>query len=132
MNPTRSRWLIMSHAFNMDGRAASHTVTDKLKHLEAAGIEVVVLSGVSGDPDAKLEHHQLWSWSASGFRFEIRHVLQKKWGKKFMLSIDDARDNHTFIPIDFGGETTSTGRKYLAVVAAGMANGEKTASGKAV
>ncbi len=81
MNPTRSRWLIMSHAFNMDGRAASHTVTDKLKHLEAAGIEVVVLSGVSGDRDAKLEHHQLWSWSASGFRFEIRHVLQKKWEK---------------------------------------------------
>jgi hypothetical protein len=71
----------------MDGRAASHTVTDKLKHLEDAGIEVVVLSGVSGDRDSKLEHHQLWSWSASGFRFELRHVLQKKWRKNLQYRL---------------------------------------------
>ncbi len=81
MSRVKSRWLILSHAFNMDGRAASHTVTDKLKHLQAAGVEVVVLSGVSGHHDACYEHHQLWSWGASGFRFELRHVLQKKWGK---------------------------------------------------
>ena len=83
MNQPRYRWLVLSHAFNMDGRAASHTVTDKLKHLQAAGIEVVVLSGVSGSLDAKIEHHQLWPWSAAGFRFELRHVLQKKWEKDF-------------------------------------------------
>lgn len=49
MNQPRYRWLVLSHAFNMDGRAASHTVTDKLKHLKDAGIEVVVISGVSGN-----------------------------------------------------------------------------------
>ena len=26
----RSKWLIISHAFNMDGRAASLTITDKI------------------------------------------------------------------------------------------------------
>nr|WP_315479177.1 glycosyltransferase [uncultured Rhodoferax sp.] len=71
------RWLVLSHAFNMDGRAASQTITDKLPHLEAAGIELVVLSGVSGSPDRHYEHHQLWPAGAAGCRFELRHVLRK-------------------------------------------------------
>ncbi len=75
--PYTQRWLVLSHAFNMDGRAASQTITDKLPHLEAAGIELVVLSGVSGDPDRHYEHHQLWPAAAAGIRFELRHVLRK-------------------------------------------------------
>ena len=71
------RWLVLSHAFNMDGRAASQTITDKLPHLEAAGIELVVLSGVSGDQDHHYEHHQLWPAGPAGIRFELRHVLRK-------------------------------------------------------
>jgi glycosyltransferase involved in cell wall biosynthesis len=73
----KQRWLLLSHAFNMDGRAASQTITDKLPHLEAAGIELVVLSGVSGDMDRHYEHHQLWPAGAAGIRFELRHVLRK-------------------------------------------------------
>ncbi|WP_296507207.1 glycosyltransferase [Rhodoferax sp.] len=71
------RWLVLSHAFNMDGRAASQTITDKLPHLEAAGIELVVLSGVSGSANLQYEHHQLWPAGAAGIRFEMRHVLRK-------------------------------------------------------
>jgi hypothetical protein len=55
----KQRWLVLAHAFNMDGRAASQTITDKLPHLEKAGIELVILSGVSGRHDAHFEHHQL-------------------------------------------------------------------------
>ena len=73
----KQRWLVLSHAFNMDGRAASQTITDKLPHLRAAGIELVVLSGVSGLKDALYEHHQLWPAGPAGFRFELRHVLRK-------------------------------------------------------
>lgn len=76
----RQRWLVISHAFNMDGRAASHTITDKLPHLRAAGIEVVVLSGVSGTKDKELEHYQLWPMGPAGFRFELRHVLRRRFG----------------------------------------------------
>jgi glycosyltransferase involved in cell wall biosynthesis len=71
------RWLVISHAFNMDGRAASQTITDKLTHLAAAGIELVVLSGVSGELDRQYEHHQLWPAGPAGVRFELRHVLRK-------------------------------------------------------
>ncbi|MCZ8253851.1 MAG: hypothetical protein O9318_15390 [Hylemonella sp.] len=77
----RQRWLIISHAFNMDGRAASHTITDKLPHLKAAGIELVVLSGVSGEQDPELEHYRLWPAGPAGLRFDLRHVLRKRFGK---------------------------------------------------
>jgi glycosyltransferase involved in cell wall biosynthesis len=77
---SRQRWLVLSHAFNMDGRAASQTITDKLPHLKQAGIEVVVLSGVSGRHDDQVEHHQLWPMGPAGFRFELRHVLRRHWG----------------------------------------------------
>ena len=77
----RQRWLILAHAFNMDGRAASQTITDKLPHLRRAGIEVVVLSGVSGTPDTVVEHHQLWPAGPAGLRFELRHVLRRRFGK---------------------------------------------------
>lgn len=77
---SRQRWLVIAHAFNMDGRAASQTITDKLPHLKRAGVEVVVLSGVSGRHDAQVEHHQLWPLGPAGFRFELRHVLRRRWG----------------------------------------------------
>ena len=73
----KQRWLVLAHAFNMDGRAASQTITDKLPHLEAAGIELVVLSGVSGRKDTHYEHYQLWPAGPAGIRFELRHVLRK-------------------------------------------------------
>ncbi len=78
--PSRQRWLILAHAFNMDGRAASQTITDKLPHLRRAGIDVVVLSGVSGTRDAVVEHHQLWPAGPAGLRFELRHVLRRRFG----------------------------------------------------
>lgn len=65
----------------MDGRAASQTITDKIPHLLAANIELVVLSGVSGIKDTRFEHHQLWCALAAGLRFELRHVLQRRCGK---------------------------------------------------
>lgn len=74
------RWLVLAHAFNMDGRAASQTITDKLPHLEKSGIELVVLSGVSGKHDTHFEHHQLWPAGPAGIRFELRHVLRKRLG----------------------------------------------------
>ena len=73
----RARWLVLSHAFNMDGRAASQTITDKMPHLAAAGIELVVLSGVLGRRDTVYEHHMLWPLGPAGIRFEMRHVLRK-------------------------------------------------------
>jgi glycosyltransferase involved in cell wall biosynthesis len=85
--PIRQRWLILAHAFNMDGRAASQTITDKLPHLRRAGIEVVVLSGVSGSRDHLVEHHQLWPAGPAGLRFELRHVLRRRFPNRVVYRL---------------------------------------------
>ncbi|MFZ9251986.1 MAG: hypothetical protein ACO23T_06805, partial [Hylemonella sp.] len=71
----------------MDGRAASQTITDKIPHLLAAGIELVVLSGVSGTKDKVLEHHQLWPAGPAGLRFELRHVLRRHIQSPFIYRL---------------------------------------------
>ena len=60
------RWLIISHGFNMDGRAASLTVTDKIPYLQDQGIELVVLSAITGERDTRFRHFQLLPWGPSG------------------------------------------------------------------
>lgn len=82
MNQHAPRWLILAHPFNMDGRAASHTITDKIPHLLAQGIQITVISGVTGERDTRFEHHQVWSAGPSGFKFELRHVLRQKLQSK--------------------------------------------------
>ena len=37
----KTRWLILSHGFNMDGRAASQIVTDKMPYFLAVDIFLV-------------------------------------------------------------------------------------------
>jgi hypothetical protein len=74
-------WLVLSHAFNMNGRAASLTITEKIPHLLAAGITPVVVSAKTGRKDAHLEHHPLFPLGPAGLRFDLRHVLRQRWGK---------------------------------------------------
>ncbi len=75
------RWLILSHGFNMDGRAASQTITDKIPHLRAAGIVVQVLSAITGERDRHVAHRQLLPWGPSGLRFDFRHWLVQRVGR---------------------------------------------------
>ncbi len=81
------RWLILSHGFNMDGRAASLTVTDKMPYLLAAGIEPIVLSAVTGEKDHRFLHEQLLPWGPSGLRFDFRHWMMVKVGRGWLYRI---------------------------------------------
>ena len=75
------RLLILSHAFNMDGRAASLTITDKLPDLARRGWQPVILSGILGKKDPLHEHHQLMCWAPSGLRFDFRHWFALRFGR---------------------------------------------------
>jgi hypothetical protein len=75
------KWLIISHGFNMDGRAASLTVTDKIPYLLEAGIEPIVLSAITGEKDTRFPHFQMMPWGPSGFRFDFRHFIARKYGR---------------------------------------------------
>ncbi len=85
-NP-KQRWLILSHCFNMDGRAASQTITDKLPHLVEAGIEPIILSGVSGEHDKRFLHMQLIPWGPAGLRFDLRHVIASHLGRGYLYKL---------------------------------------------
>lgn len=74
-------WLILSHAFNMDGRAASQTITDKIPHLLNLGIEPVIVSGILGKKDQVLEHHQVLPALAVALRFDLRHYFKHRLSK---------------------------------------------------
>lgn len=84
---TRKSWLILSHCFNMDGRAASITITDKLPYLEQAGIEPIILSGISGSKDKKYKHFQFLPWAPAGWRFDIRHVIAMHIGRGHLYKV---------------------------------------------
>ena len=83
----RQHWLILSHCFNMDGRAASLTITDKLPYLFEKGIKVSVVSGILGNHDQRFRHLQLLPWGPSGLRFDLRHLVARKWGRGALYRI---------------------------------------------
>lgn len=89
MNNSDSKqyWLILSHCFNMDGRAASQTITDKLPYLVEAGIEPIILSGVSGERDKNYLHFQFVPWGPAGLRFDMRHVIASHIGRGYLYKL---------------------------------------------
>jgi hypothetical protein len=80
--PNRPAWLILSHGFNMDGRAASQTITDKIPFF-AESIEPIVISAKTGTPDPVLEHHQINGWAPSALKFDLRHNLRRHFRYPF-------------------------------------------------
>lgn len=75
----KNRWFILAHCFNMDGRAASHTITDKIPYFIEKGIDLVVLSAPTGTKDRRFPHYQIISPAPSGIWFEMRHIIKNKF-----------------------------------------------------
>src|SRR5512143_3907104 len=80
-------WLILSHGFNMDGRAASQTITDKIPHLINLGVEPVVVSAITGRKDRAVEHHQVLPAMPVALRFDLRHYLKQRISSRFFYRI---------------------------------------------
>lgn len=81
------RWLILSHGFNMDGRASSLTVTDKIPYLLDREISPTVLSAVTGEKDTRFPHYQLLPWGPAGLRFDFRHWVATQYGRGLAYKI---------------------------------------------
>ncbi len=80
-------WLILSHGFNMDGRAASQTITDKIPHLLNLGIEPIVVSAITGKKDKVIEHHQVLPAGPVALRFDLRHYLKQRISSRFVYRL---------------------------------------------
>ena len=80
-------WLILSHGFNMDGRAAGQTITDKIPHLLNLGIEPIVISAITGKKDKVIEHHQVLPAGPVALRFDLRHYLKQRISSRFVYRL---------------------------------------------
>jgi len=80
----RPRILIIAHAINMDGRAASLTVTDKIPFFLTRGIEITVVSAALGSQSSQYQHIRVWPLGPSGLRFDFRHWLKTKCETRLM------------------------------------------------
>lgn len=83
----KNRWFILAHCFNMDGRAASQTITDRLPYLTKKGVKFVVLSAPTGIKDISFPHYQVISPAPSGIRFEMRFIIKNKVKNKTAQNI---------------------------------------------
>lgn len=77
----KKNWLILSHGFNMDGRASSLTITDKIPYLLDAGIKPYVFSAITGIKDTRFPHKQFLAWGPAAFRFDFRHWIANQYGR---------------------------------------------------
>ena len=70
------RWLVISYWANVEGMACSFHVDDRIPHLQAAGLDVEVLTSPCGPRPTGWgdRWHRVPSLSPSGVRFEIRHL----------------------------------------------------------
>lgn len=84
---SKKRWLLLSHAFNMDGRAASQTITDKIPYFLEAGVELTVFSSITGIKDTRFEHQQFLAWGPAAFRFDYRHWFANQYGRGLAYKI---------------------------------------------
>ena len=85
--PAKNSWLILSHGFNMDGRASSQTITDKIPYLLEAGIKPIVFSAITGIKDQRFPHHQFLAWGPAAFRFDFRHWIANQYGRGFIYKL---------------------------------------------
>lgn len=84
---SKPRWLILSHGFNMDGRAASQTITDKIPYFLEAGIELTVFSSITGIKDTRFTHQQFLAWGPAAFRFDFRHWIANQYGRGLLYKV---------------------------------------------
>jgi hypothetical protein len=80
-------WLIISNSFNLNGRAVSQTITDKIPHLLRLGVRPVVLSTVTGKKDEKVSHYRIPPPTPVGLRFDLRHVIRRRVRNRFLYRV---------------------------------------------
>lgn len=68
----KPKWLVLSYYANVDGRAASHHIDDRLSAIRAAGIDVTVLSSTRGPRYSNEQHLRVFSLMPSAILDELK------------------------------------------------------------
>ena len=81
-------WLILSHCYNMDGRAASQLIKPRVAELSKRGINCTVISAPNGAHDPSIyKHRRVFSWFPAGLKFELRHWIRREIKSKALQRI---------------------------------------------
>ncbi len=88
----REKWLILAYQFNIDGKAASQTITDRIPLLLEEGVLLTVLSGPIGKKDRRFRHLRIFSFFPSGLQYELRFLLKRnnsmqKWFRQLLKAL---------------------------------------------
>ena len=72
-------WLVFSHCYNMDGRAASQLIKPRVVELSKRGIKCTVISAPNGAYDPSVfKHSRVFSCFPAGLKFELRHWIRRE------------------------------------------------------
>lgn len=98
MRQETETWLILAYLFNLDGKAASQTITDRIPLLLDNGVLPVVLSGPTGEQDQRFPHLRVFSFMPSGLQYELRFLLKRKAMRKWQKEALKALVSIVFLP----------------------------------
>ena len=96
---TGNRWLILAYLFNIDGKAASQTITDRIPLLLEEGVRPIVLSGPTGEKDTRFTHRRVFSCMPSGLQYELRFLLKKSDLPSWFRELLKALVTVVFLPL---------------------------------
>ncbi len=76
-------WIIFSYFSNIDGKASSQHLDDRIPYLAALGVKPVVVSSVCGKKRSDVPNYRIPSVAPSGIRFELRYLKRRNKIIKF-------------------------------------------------
>jgi hypothetical protein len=74
---SRLNWTIFSYFFNVDGKASSQHLDDRIPCLESLGVKPAVISSVCAKPSSTVVNYRALSIAPSGLRFELRYLKRR-------------------------------------------------------
>jgi hypothetical protein len=83
--PPGNHWLILSYFSNIDGKASSQHLDDRLPYLQSLGKRPVLLSSLCGERRLDVPHFRVPSVAPSGIRFELRYLKRRNRTLKMTL-----------------------------------------------
>jgi len=78
-------WIVFSYFVNVDGKASSQHIDDRLPHLARFGKRPVVVSSICGKRRSDIVHFRVPSVAPSGNRFDLRYVRNRNRLLRFAL-----------------------------------------------
>ena len=76
-------WIIFSYFFNIDGKASSQHIDDRIPHLASLGVKPFIVSSICAERSSDVTHFRVPSVAPSGVRFELRYLKRRNKVFKF-------------------------------------------------